>query len=117
MSYVLVVDDDPDVRDAMALAVEDAGYRVIQVEDGQRALAEMRKACPSIVLLDLMMPRMDGWQVVAEMDADRALAHVPVCIVSAQASGPVPRNVAVLKKPLRLAQLLETVAAHCGQPG
>jgi CheY-like chemotaxis protein len=84
--------------------------------NGQDALDKMRAASPCIVLLDLMMPVMDGWEVVTAMDSDPKLAAVPVCIVSAQDRIAPPRNVCLLKKPVTLAALLRAVEEHCGKP-
>jgi CheY-like chemotaxis protein len=103
---VLVVDDDQDIREAVV------GYSVAQAANGAEALVAMRSALPCLVLLDLMMPVMDGWEVVAQMDRDPALAGVPVCVVSAHVNDP-PRNVCVLRKPVTLQKLLDTVAEHC----
>jgi CheY-like chemotaxis protein len=116
MACVLVVDDDDALREAVAETIADAGYVVEQAQNGREALDKMRAASPCIVLLDLMMPVMDGWEVVSEMDADPSLSRVPVCVVSAQDRISPPRNVAVLKKPVSVASLLDAVAAHCGKP-
>jgi CheY-like chemotaxis protein len=97
-------------------AISDAGYSVAQAENGQIALTLMRANAPCIVLLDLMMPVMDGWEVCAQMDLDPLLASVPVCIVSAHDRDIPPRNVGVLRKPASLASLLDAVGRHCGRP-
>lgn len=109
---MLVVDDDQDIREAVVEAISDAGYTVVQAANGVEALDQMRSVLPCLVLLDLMMPVMDGWEVVAQMDRDPSLAQVPVCVVSAHVQDP-PRNVRVLRKPVALQALLDTVAAHC----
>ncbi len=116
MPCVLVVDDDDDLREVVADAIADAGYEVIQAENGQVALARMRERSPCLVLLDLMMPVMDGWEVVAAMDSDPALASVPVCVVTAQDRLPPPRATCTLKKPVPLATLLDTIGQYC-KPG
>ncbi len=116
MACVLVVDDDESLREAIAEAITDAGYVVEQARNGRDALAKMRLASPCIVLLDLMMPVMDGWEVVAEMDSDATLANVPVCVVSAQDRLPPPRSVRALKKPVSVAALIQAVEEHCGKP-
>lgn len=113
---VLVVEDDPDIREAVVEAITDAGYRVIEAENGVEALVLMRQSAPCIVLLDLMMPVMDGWQVAAEMDADPTLASVRVCVVSATERAAPARSVCVLRKPIKLQTLLSTVEEHCGAP-
>lgn len=113
MACVLVVDDDDALREAVAEAIADAGYVVETAENGQIALEKMRGSSPCLVLLDLMMPVVDGWEVVAAMDGDPALASVPVCIVTAQDRLTPPRNTCLLKKPVTLASLLETVGQYC----
>ena len=114
----MVVDDDQSLREVLAEAIADAGYMVEQSENGQVALEKLRAtpASPCIVLLDLMMPVMDGWAVVKEMDSDPQLAAIPICIVSAQDRLPPPRNVCFLRKPIRVDTLLRTVEEHCGKP-
>jgi two-component system chemotaxis response regulator CheY len=116
MAGVLVVEDDDILREAVADAIADAGYHVIQAENGRVALDKMREESPCLVLLDLMMPVMDGWEVVAEMDGDPALAKVPVCIVTAQDRMQPPRTACLLKKPIGLTELLDTVGQYCKLP-
>lgn len=116
MACVLVVDDDEALREAVAEVIADAGYIVEQAENGRVALDKMRQVSPCIVLLDLMMPVMDGWQVVSEMDIDPHLRSVPVCIVTAQDRIAPPRNIGVLRKPVTVESLLNAVAGHCGKP-
>ncbi len=115
MSHVLVVDDDQDIREAVVEALTDAGYAVAAASNGVEALDAMRSHRPCLVILDLMMPVMDGWEVVAQMDLDPALTGVAVCIVSAHDRDP-PRNDVVLRKPVALARLLEAIERHCGPP-
>jgi CheY-like chemotaxis protein len=112
---VLVVEDDQDIREAVVEAITDRGYDVEAAENGSVAMDRMRAHPPCIVLLDLMMPVMDGWEVVAQMDTEPALAEVPICIVSAHDKD-LPRNVCVLRKPVSLANLLQAVENYCGPP-
>src|SRR5207248_4785890 len=72
MALVLVVDDDPDVRDSVTDALQAEGYDVTQAEDGERALEQIARRPPDVILLDLRMPRWSG------RDFLEALAHVPV---------------------------------------
>lgn len=113
---VLVVEDDPDIRDAVVEAISDAGYEVVEAENGAEALASLRTHRPCIMLLDLMMPVMDGWQLVDAMQADPALASVRFCVVSATDRAAPSGHVAILRKPVKLQTLLSTVQAHCGAP-
>jgi DNA-binding response OmpR family regulator len=61
MQTVLIVDDEPDIVILLRLALEAAGYSTVQATDGQEALDVIREEHPDVVLLDVMMPRMDGW--------------------------------------------------------
>ncbi|MBL9018407.1 MAG: response regulator [Myxococcales bacterium] len=118
MGKVLVVDDDDALRGIVAEAIAEAGFVVDQAENGQVALDKMRAAAPCVVLLDLMMPVMDGWQLVTAMEADPVLASVPVCVISAQDRTPPPARVAcLLKKPVTLAELVSTVSTYCTPAG
>jgi CheY-like chemotaxis protein len=112
MARVLVVDDDDAIRDALVEALVDAGYRVAEAPNGRDALDAMRAAPPCLVLLDLMMPIMTGWDVLQEMQRDVALASIPVCVVSANPHG-LPRVACVLPKPISLDRLLDVVRSHC----
>jgi DNA-binding response OmpR family regulator len=60
---VLVVDDDPNALDIVRTFLESKGYRVVTAKDGSEALARLEEAQPALVLLDVMMPGMDGWEV------------------------------------------------------
>jgi DNA-binding response OmpR family regulator len=78
---VLLADDEPAIRDFVSYVLETNGYRVRAVQDGRGALAALTEALPDLVLLDVVMPHMDGRGVVAEMRA-RALT-VPVILMTA----------------------------------
>jgi len=113
--HVLVVEDDLDVRESLVEALGDAGYKVLAAVDGVEALEVLRATREvGLVLLDLMMPRKDGWQVVAELESDFELRNVPVCVISAVVDRSPPRAARQLQKPIRLDTLLATVAEFCG---
>jgi CheY-like chemotaxis protein len=79
---VLVVDDDPAVHEVLTPTLTKNGYRVIHARDGAEALATLRKTPPDVMTLDVMMPNVDGWSVLAEMKSDPALAHIPVIMLT-----------------------------------
>lgn len=89
---VLVVDDDEDTRRLFArmLVAIDEELRVITAADGEEGLALMRSKRPDLVLLDVMLPDMDGWQVLAAKAQDDALRPIPVFLLSAQDPGDEP---------------------------
>jgi CheY-like chemotaxis protein len=85
MARVLVIDDEPDVRWLIRMSLERAGHEVIDAEDGLRGIALAMKQRPEIIVLDLMMPVMDGYGVLAELAKDPRTAGVPVVVLSARA--------------------------------
>jgi CheY-like chemotaxis protein len=84
LKHVLIVEDDNAVREAMAevLGVE-GKYAVVQARDGADALMKARAEHPDIILLDLMMPRMSGWQFLDAQRLDPSVSSLPVIVVSA----------------------------------
>jgi CheY-like chemotaxis protein len=113
-SPVLVVEDDPDQRDAIVLALESEGYRVLAAADGLEALEVLRQgARPCLILLDLMMPDMDGVHFRMEQLKSAALADIPVVVVSAYGQATRAKALRVadyLKKPIELGQLVAVVS-------
>lgn len=81
---VLVVDDDPDIRSLYQLALSLEGLQVIEAESGQEALSKARTEDPDLIILDIMMPEMDGYEVCRRLRADPRTARVPVLICSSK---------------------------------
>jgi len=81
---VLVVDDDPSVRELMRRALEKEGFGVDEAEHGRAALERVRHRVPALILLDLMMPEMDGFEFVAELRRHAEWRRIPVIIVTAK---------------------------------
>jgi CheY-like chemotaxis protein len=111
---VMVVEDDLAVRETVQAVLEDEGYRVIPASKGRVALDRLREvAAPSLILLDLMMPVMDGWQMHAELARDPLLTLIPVVVMSADArveqKAKALSVAAILQKPVTLDHLLDTV--------
>jgi CheY-like chemotaxis protein len=113
---VLIVEDDEDLRDMMAQMLTIEGFAATAVANGREALDYLRQAIkPHVILLDLMMPVMDGWEFRRRQQADPELAPVPVIVLSAldpSRAAPVDAT-AFLKKPLDFDRLLELVRDHC----
>jgi CheY-like chemotaxis protein len=82
---VLVVDDDAVIRQLICVNLELEGFEVHTAEDGQDALDKIRDVDPVVVTLDIMMPRLDGWETAARLRNDPATAHVKVILLSARA--------------------------------
>jgi CheY-like chemotaxis protein/nitrogen-specific signal transduction histidine kinase len=81
---VLVVDDNPEVRDMLRRALEQEGWKVSEAENGRVALERLAEAIPALILLDLMMPVMDGFQFVIELRQREAWRSIPVVVVTAK---------------------------------
>lgn len=81
---VLVVDDEPDVLLLCRVNLEFEGYEVSTAPDGEAGFAACRELKPDVVLLDVMMPKMDGWQVLEAIKGDEDLKHIPVVMLTAK---------------------------------
>ncbi len=81
---ILVVDDDPDILDAVSIILESQDYRVVTARDGIEGLAMLRAERPDLMILDLLMPKMDGFAVCKELKDPRWLkyANIPILILT-----------------------------------
>lgn len=80
---VLLIDDDPAIRDIYATTLTDAGYIVYTATDGGEGLQLAKTKHPSLILLDLMMPKMDGREMLKRLKADETLKTIPTIVFSA----------------------------------
>ena len=114
---VLIIEDEPHIVLSLEYLLERGGYETATATDGERGLAMVRELRPDVVLLDLMLPRLNGYQVCQAIRSDPALARIPVIILSAKG-----QEVEVLKglslgaaqyitKPFGNAEILEAVRA------
>ncbi len=85
MRKVVCVEDEPEMIDLMRLILSRKGFEVIGANGGVQGLQTIRAEKPDLVLLDLMMPEMDGWQVYQQLKADASTADIPVIVVTAKA--------------------------------
>jgi DNA-binding response OmpR family regulator len=83
MPRVLIIEDDPETRDALTVFLQIEGYEVSSANDGRRGLDQARRHRPDVILLDLMMPNLDGWGFRAEQKRDDSISAIPVIVVSA----------------------------------
>jgi two-component system phosphate regulon response regulator PhoB len=82
---ILIVDDEPDVSDLLVYNLQKAGYKTVTARDGGVALQKARDEVPSLILLDLMLPQMDGTEVCRHLKADSKTAHIPIIMLTAKA--------------------------------
>ena len=118
MASVLVVDDEPDIRYLTQLQLELDGHRVMTAADGAEALAAVQVEVPDVVLLDVMMPEVDGWSVLEQLKAhlDEQISSVKVLMMTALATdddrlrGGIEGAVRYLVKPVSSDQLRSAIA-------
>ena len=117
---VLIVDDDYSVLDAVRETLEDEGYEVSIAANGLEALKDLREGGrPCLILLDLMMPVMNGWEFRREQLSDSLLASIPTVIVTAYV-GPIPNGLGEapkVRKPVKPEQLISLVETYCPKRG
>ncbi|HUP61529.1 MAG TPA: response regulator [Thermoanaerobaculia bacterium] len=109
-NVVLVVDDDPSIRGLIMAALKRDGYTFLEAPNGRDALELMRNEHPDVVVLDLMMPMVSGWDVLRERADDDELRRIPVIVVSANREPELARAVdqgicAFLPKPFDIRAL------------
>lgn len=83
MLTVLIIDDDPQNREIVRIRLEKAGHRVLEAENGPDGLEAARHERPDVLILDVMMPQMDGWKVCRALRADEAIRETPVLMLTA----------------------------------
>jgi CheY-like chemotaxis protein len=102
--YCLVVDDDDDIREATRDVMERHGYDVVAVSSGAEALSFLIRDTPDLVLLDLQMDDMNGWEVLGALRSNPRFADVEVVVVTG-CDGAVAPGVRVLRKPFKIESL------------
>jgi CheY-like chemotaxis protein len=112
--HILIVDDDPAIRRVVADILEMSSYGVREAANGAEALDDVRTSPPALVLLDLMMPVMDGWEFLRRCRSDQACGRVPVAVMSAaRDAGAISDELgasAFLPKPFELDDILTIVS-------
>jgi CheY-like chemotaxis protein len=118
---ILIVDDEPMTRDMLRMMLELAGYHIREAEDGLDALRQIETAVPDLVLLDVMMPGLDGFEVCATLRRMPETATLPVIMLSAKsAQESIQRGLAAgankyLTKPITRQVLIDEIKELIGQ--
>ena len=118
---ILIVDDEPDLLTVLKIGLEAEGFEVLQATDGEQGLALARQEMPDLMVLDLMLPRMDGYKVCRALKFDERYKRIPIFILSAR-SGETDRQLAlemgadeVHTKPYDMKALIDRVRARLEQ--
>lgn len=109
---ILVVDDDPPIRALLRQIIRRAGHETVEARDGLEALERIDQALPRMIVLDLMMPRMNGWEVLEALRERGMLGRVPVLVLSAVAAQRAETLAeygvhGILGKPFEVGELIE----------
>ena len=117
MPTILVVEDNDASRDALARRLQRRGFDVVMAVDGQQAVSVARSARPDLILMDLGLPVIDGWEATRQLKADSATLHIPIIVLSAHAMTN-DRDLALAAggddfdtKPIRFQPLIEKITA------
>lgn len=124
MARILVVDDEPDIQLLTRLNLERDGHEVVTASDGSEALAAVTDSIPDLIVLDIMMPEVDGWTVLTELKSRHgdAASEIPVILLTAlgspldRAKGGIEGAVRYLTKPIDLDELREAVVQALDEP-
>jgi DNA-binding response OmpR family regulator len=120
---ILIVDDEMDLLTVLKFGLEAEGYEVVTASDGEQGLAAARQLIPDLMVLDLMLPRMDGYKVCRALKFDERYKRIPIFILSAR-SGDTDRRLALElgadefhTKPYEMRTLIERIRVRLGHAG
>ena len=120
MVSILIVEDEHNIRAVLTEILEDEGYAVASVPNGLEALVFLQEHRPQLILLDLGMPVMTGWEFCEQQQRDPALADIPVIVMSAtphlDQTAAALHAADCLDKPIELNTLLGMVEQYCADP-
>ena len=121
MTTILLVEDNEPSRDALGRRLARRGYDVRPAVDGQQAVTIARLIAPDLILMDLGLPLMDGWEATRELKRDDSTKHIPIIVLSAHAMTG-DRDLALASggddfdsKPIRFERLLDKIEALLGK--
>jgi DNA-binding response OmpR family regulator len=115
---VLIADDDPNIRQLLELTLRGDGYDVICASNGHELVRLAQERVPGLILVDLVMPYMDGYEAIRQMRNDTRTAHIPMLILTARSrSGDIVTGFEsgaddYIAKPFDIAELLARVRSH-----
>ena len=114
-SVILIVEDDAESREVLSELLAKEGYTVVCAKNGRDALDYLSHSIPSLIILDLMMPIMSGWEFRERQRADPRLSSLPVVVTSASGLAPEIDADALIPKPIDFALLMSAVR-NCSAP-
>jgi CheY-like chemotaxis protein len=114
MKTILIAEDEVDIAETLRMYLELVGYRVILAADGRDALGKAIEHTPDLILTDMMMPRMDGPELIQKIRDTSALQHIPIITMSAQQR---PTTLPFFRKPFDLTKLVAEIRRVLNEQG
>ena len=120
---ILIVDDEPDLVETVRFSLEMEGYQVLAAHNGEDGLNQARKDRPDLIILDLMLPKLDGYKVCRLLKFDERHKHIPILMLTAKAQekdkllGKETGADDYMTKPFDIDQLMEKVKFHLNKKG
>jgi len=121
-SSILIVDDEPFIVETVRFALERAGYTCLVAFDGEEAMRILRTQKPGLILLDIMLPKLNGFQICRLLKFDELYRHIPIVMLTARAQerdrllGKEIGADAYITKPFELSELLRVIERHLPSP-
>lgn len=118
---ILIIDDEYDLVETLTFRLESSGYEVLAAHDGEDGLKKVKELKPDIILLDVMMPRIDGYKVCAKLKSDDNYKSIPIIMLTAKGQeSDRERGMGMgaddyLTKPFESAELLEKIKKYLGE--
>ena len=115
---ILVVDDSPTTRKVVVLTLKQKGYTIVEAQDGLEALSKIDEERPDLILLDIILPKMDGYKILSIIKENKDFKDTPVIMLTSKdgiinkVKGKLAGSAAYLTKPFQPKELLETVGKH-----
>ena len=115
---ILVVEDSSTIRKVISITLSQKGYEIIEAGDGLEALSKLNEARPDLILLDIILPKMDGYQILSIIRENPEFKNIPVIMLTSKdgiinkVKGKVAGSSAYLTKPFDPAKLVETIERH-----
>lgn len=112
---ILIIDDEKDMIEVLSFRLQSCGYQVISATDGESGLKKVKSEQPNLIILDLMMPNMDGYEVARRLKADALSSSIPVIVLTAAVTPDLNSQVSKIQvaaciiKPFEPEALLETI--------
>jgi len=117
MPKILIIEDEPNIRKFISVNLAARGYEVLEAPDGTQGLELLRTAAPAALLLDIKLPDMSGWELLAILAAEPLYPQIPVIVITASLGNTHPEKVTyknlrkVLSKPVSIQELTREVSA------